>query len=677
VSFGQATRILKKHRLQVSKWDFYNVDRRDRQGGQLTKIEELNLLLEYLDKEDFRYRLLEDYELDEAGNPAKRVVQALFFTSSEQIRLARRFVSGFVYLTDATFNTNRLRLPLSILTGIDNTGSTFPFGFGYQIAESARIFAFFNDTLTELIFYNIPGPEVCCGDLAGGLNKAAAEFNAAEEKAAAEKGRKAQTVVLQLCQWHGVEAIKRKLIATGRYSKERRDELTNLIWAWIKAGTIQEIYKQRELLRAELYEEEQVYLDNEYQPKEPQICEAYIKTYRNLGIASTQRSEGYHPVIKAVTHRTKPLADAVRAIRDLANSLAENYDKRVNNDRRNLPRLLDKQAFRSIASLLTHSALNKTSIEWEATKKIGAQIEDGDESLKEQFEGSKECKLACELPVRWGLPCRHWLYQYYKTGALIPLSLFHPRWLLDHEPTDEEWVIGGRREAEAEAEAELPHRYAGDRYRDRGKNMTLEAANQLVELQAGLKGQEAEEFAQAFREMGDKLASKLQKQRQSRTKLPAQLPEAVLVPHVRHFRGASKRKRGMTAREAAEAAEQDAARKKRSAQRQVDLQAAEAEEDFRRRVEAHTEEAQAEETQTEAKDDSSQETEEEDPMEPPPSSRRSTREKRPTKKVESQQRRLVEAEAEAEVQAAKAKGGRKLRKSAMREVSQLLLEFTQ
>ena len=44
----------------------------------------------------------------------------------KQIRLTRRFVSGFIYETDTTFNTNTLRLPLSVMVGIDNTGSTFP-----------------------------------------------------------------------------------------------------------------------------------------------------------------------------------------------------------------------------------------------------------------------------------------------------------------------------------------------------------------------------------------------------------------------------------------------------------------------------------------------------------------------------------------------------------------------
>ena len=58
-----------------------------------------------------------------------RVVRDIFFMSDEQIQLARRFVSGFIYETDATFGTNTLRLPLSVMVGIDNTGATFPMAY--------------------------------------------------------------------------------------------------------------------------------------------------------------------------------------------------------------------------------------------------------------------------------------------------------------------------------------------------------------------------------------------------------------------------------------------------------------------------------------------------------------------------------------------------------------------
>jgi hypothetical protein len=37
----------------------------------------------------------------------------------------------------------------------------------------------------------------------------------------------------------------------------------------------------------------------------------------------------------------------------------------------------------------------------------------------------------CELLIRYGLPCKHYLLQAYQTGQPLPRSLLHPRWWLD------------------------------------------------------------------------------------------------------------------------------------------------------------------------------------------------------------------------------------------------------
>ncbi|MCJ1328496.1 hypothetical protein MMC10_005173 [Thelotrema lepadinum] len=57
--------------------------------------------------------------------------------------------------------------------------------------------------------------------------------------------------------------------------------------------------------------------------------------------------------------------------------------------------------------------------------------------------------------------------------------------------------------------------------------------------------------------------------------LPPQLPEPPQQPHVRHFTGESRKRRGMTGREAAEAAERAVAQQRRAAQREHDLLEAE------------------------------------------------------------------------------------------------------
>ena len=54
-----------------------------------------------------------------------------------------------------------------------------------------------------------------------------------------------EAVILQFCDWHAAEAIKRKLIAKG-YGKERRDDLINLMWAWIKAPDLDALEDTRD-----------------------------------------------------------------------------------------------------------------------------------------------------------------------------------------------------------------------------------------------------------------------------------------------------------------------------------------------------------------------------------------------------------------------------------------------
>lgn len=98
------------------------------------------------------------------GERVERVVQDLFFCSSEQIRLARKFVSFFMYETDAaTFNTNELRMPLSILVGVLNTGKTFLFVLCFITSETTASFEFMEDQLDDLFFITALGQKLFAG----------------------------------------------------------------------------------------------------------------------------------------------------------------------------------------------------------------------------------------------------------------------------------------------------------------------------------------------------------------------------------------------------------------------------------------------------------------------------------------------------------------------------------
>jgi hypothetical protein len=78
-------------------------------------------------------------------------------------------VSGFIYETDAIFNINDLRLPLSSIIGITNTGHSFPLAYCYIITESAKSFKFIAHQLTKYIFYDCPEPAIIVADFRKGL----------------------------------------------------------------------------------------------------------------------------------------------------------------------------------------------------------------------------------------------------------------------------------------------------------------------------------------------------------------------------------------------------------------------------------------------------------------------------------------------------------------------------
>jgi hypothetical protein len=78
---------------------------------------------------------------------------------------------------------------------------------------------------------------------------------------------------------------------------------------------------------------------------------------------------------------------------------------------------------------ITGYALEKATKEWSATKIIADDIKADQQEL--DFILRTECKLGCELPLRYSLPCKHWLYKAFIDNVAIPISLFHPRWLLD------------------------------------------------------------------------------------------------------------------------------------------------------------------------------------------------------------------------------------------------------
>lgn len=211
--------------------------------------------------------------------------------------------------------------------------------------------------LDDLFFYNCPRPKVICGGFAKGLASAIAK-----QEAQHHADGNPQKYILQLCEWHGVEAVKRHLVAAGRYPKDIRDKIVDLIWKWVKSPSQSELEINRTKLLQSLLPKEQEHLLLYYQPKEHQFVRAYTRSYPNLGANSTQRSESYHHVIKSLVNRQMPLAESVRRIKDHIKQIGIQYDEEINKQRAKVPRLLDKVAFSEIKRLITLHALGKSKL---------------------------------------------------------------------------------------------------------------------------------------------------------------------------------------------------------------------------------------------------------------------------------------------------------------------------
>jgi hypothetical protein len=125
-----------------------------------------------------------------------------------------------------------------------------------------------------------------------------------------------------------------------------------------------------------------------------------------------------------------PLSKVIQIIVNATRDLGRRYDTEINQQQQSLPWLIDRAAFATIGRKLTHYALKLVMVEWSATKWMADEIEEG-EREDIDYNAFSCCISGCELPVRYGLPCRHWMYRSIQEEEPLPLSLFHPRWHFD------------------------------------------------------------------------------------------------------------------------------------------------------------------------------------------------------------------------------------------------------
>lgn len=225
-------------------------------------------------------------------------------------------------------------------------------------------------------------------------------------------------------------------------------------------------------------------------------------------------------------------------------------------------------------------------------KKIREDIAHGSKSIIEST--GESCVYDCEMPLRYGFPCKCSLYSCIASFIPIPISLVHPRWLIDGPSFVIFWRMALdyglsfeqmrslaeeiqdnihqklREEENMQVEVEEMEQVkikSGDRFCRGGVDFLYSAAYEAIDFHKSIANtHRVEEYARDYTRVMEKLNKKSKAKELARPSLPTTFPAKVWPNENLVYKKGGSRRRAYTGREAAEAneAEQRRARRKDS-----------------------------------------------------------------------------------------------------------------
>ena len=407
--------------LSLTRREYYNL----KKNQTLNAKDESTIegLLYALDAAGFVYRCRVKEEVNDTGKMVSRKLLQIWFTHSKLLALGARFVAGALCVIDATFNTNKARMPIIVAIGIMNNNATFPLAFSYCQAEDHESYAFFWESLKEHWPPGTAHPFVVVSDQAQSI------LSSLKEQIPEARH--------QICEWHAVEAMCAKFrdFHTNLEIKGGKDRDGNVIngikgfaWQYVQSTTFDELERHRKALCDHLKPGGKEYIEKTWRPKESRVIRCYTALLFNLGCNSSQRSESYHVVLKQMTNGQLSLENSAIMLAKTVNQLIQDVETSHENDIKSYPRLAQSQTFKNLRLSITSFALTKIALEWDLLCRIAPQ------------NPPRWGRCECELLLRFGLPCVHYLYSYYLTGEAIPRTLCHPRWWIEGGPITTIWA---------------------------------------------------------------------------------------------------------------------------------------------------------------------------------------------------------------------------------------------
>jgi hypothetical protein len=175
-------------------------------------------------------------------------------------------------------------------------------------------------------------------------------------------------------------------------------------------------------------------------------------------------------------------------------------------------RILDTNGFATLLGKITSYAIDFIALEWTA-----AVVS----RLNSIWQG--HCSYDCPLPLRYGLPCCHWMIRSVLEGFPLLLSLVHPRWWLAGSPVR----TGGWTIKYYDTAIELQERWVGG-YQNRGRDIIMESVQRVLDQQSLLSLKQSEQVMRRMVASNNQILTEVQVLQVRDQQVPSELPPPLL-----------------------------------------------------------------------------------------------------------------------------------------------------
>lgn len=321
-----------------------------------------------------------------------------FFTHHHSVQLTTMFLE--VIFIDATYKTNKYKMPLVELICVSYTGMSFQVAYAYISHEKEENYVWALEHLRQILGHYVT-PSVFVTDREVALMNAIKLVYPTSDHL--------------LCQWH----IKTNIIKNCKGSFKEKEQFEVFMNSWdhlVNAKTEEEYVNRWEefKFRYRDYKQDIMYIEDQWLAKyKERFISAWTNNVLHFGNVTTNRVEAAHAVLKSYLNST--VGTLLTNFNAMHNLLEGQFLKMRDSFTRSsvaIQHIYNIQEFDELRGLIAREALNELNIQMKRTQTVGAD--------------TSAC--GCISRKTHGLPCAHMIVTYSRQGRPIPLSSIHPRW---------------------------------------------------------------------------------------------------------------------------------------------------------------------------------------------------------------------------------------------------------